>query len=908
MKGFLHGRSASIVAIILMCVPILSIGLHLAELSRGLPGTNVSGIIASNTTWTNESDPYIVTSNILVHENATLTIDPGVEIRFRGYYYIKIEGSIRAIGTETEPIVFTSDSNEPEPGDWYTMDFSGGGDGMNSTIGFSIFQYATYGIKVTDQAPRIINNSIRYCKNRGFYVQVGNRQSPTFDSMIIANNTISNNGNDGIHVFGSPRIIDNLVHSNRNGIEVLGDHSNPLIANNTIKENRYGIVHSASGASRIMNNLIIRNEYYGIIIDEGNLVDTIVTNNTIAKNKEGIVIYRFRDPNIHYNNIFDNFGHGILSRCYYDVNATFNYWGTTNIASIEQNISDYYDDYNYGIVFFVPFLNSFNSDAPHFERNRPPLADAGSDLTVYEGDTFELNGSGSSDPDNDVLHYDWDFGDGRSYSGTWDRRDISYDEPGNYTITLTVSDGLASDSDTCLVHVKEENRPPTADAGPDRTVQVNEIVSLDGGGSYDPNDDALEYRWDFGDGSSTDWQDDSSTSHSYSESGQYYVRLYVSDGEFTDQDTCRIDVERMDRPPVADIGGNRMVDRWEIVSFDAEGSYDPDGDELQFRWDFGDGNDTYWGFETEVIHIYTVPGEFTVRLLVSDGFSISSDYCNVTVREPPLENDPPVAIALSNKLEFFSNEMVDLDGMRSYDPDGDEISFEWNSDLDGIIGRTAFVRTPLSIGSHIITLGVTDTNGFTDMDSINLRILELEKSIDMDNDGHDDEIDAFPLDPDEWDDTDGDGVGDNSDAFPTDPSASIDRDGDGYPDIWNPGMSEEDSILGLSLDRFPYDRERHIESGIDEDDTSTTIFLLTVLVMFFMFLTILLFIRNRSIGRDSRTIRRYRKELDRDEQGHEGPRSQGRRMELLRRKREENKITPETYWEMEELIMKTGKK
>jgi hypothetical protein len=53
---------------------------------------------------------------------------------------------------------------------------------------------------------------------------------------------------------------------------------------------------------------------------------------------------------------------------------------------------------------------------------------------------------------------------------------------------------------------------------------------------------------------------------------------------------------------------------------------------------------------------------------------------------------------------------------------------------------------------------------------------------DLDNDGHVNDADAFPLDPAEWVDTDHDGVGDNHDAFPSDPAEAKDSDGDGVGD------------------------------------------------------------------------------------------------------------------------------
>jgi len=56
--------------------------------------------------WTKEKSPYLVTGNILVERNKTLTIDPGVDVQFPGAYSLQIEGTLKAIGTEEEKISF----------------------------------------------------------------------------------------------------------------------------------------------------------------------------------------------------------------------------------------------------------------------------------------------------------------------------------------------------------------------------------------------------------------------------------------------------------------------------------------------------------------------------------------------------------------------------------------------------------------------------------------------------------------------------------------------------------------------------------------------------------------------------------------------------------------------------------
>lgn len=64
-------------------------------------------------------------------------------------------------------------------------------------------------------------------------------------------------------------------------------------------------------------------------------------------------------------------------------------------------------------------------------------------------------------------------------------------------------------------------------------------------------------------------------------------------------------------------------------------------------------------------------------------------------------------------------------------------------------------------------------------------------------------------------DTDQDGIADYLDAFPNDPAASEDTDGDGYPDQWNNGYSQADSTTGLSLDEFIHNPAEWVDSDGD---------------------------------------------------------------------------------------------
>ena len=171
--------------------------------------------------------------------------------------------------------------------------------------------------------------------------------------------------------------------------------------------------------------------------------------------------------------------------------------------------------------------------------NQPPVADAGADQTALVGETVSFDGSGSSDPDGTIMSYDWDFGDGTTGNGMTTTH--PYSTAGIYTVTLTVTDNEgATGTDTASVIVTAPNEPPVADAGPDETALVGEIVTFDGSGSSDPDGTILSYDWNFGDGATGTGE---TTTHAYSTTGTYTVTLTVTDDEgATGTDTATITV------------------------------------------------------------------------------------------------------------------------------------------------------------------------------------------------------------------------------------------------------------------------------------------------------------------------------------------------------------------------------
>lgn len=183
---------------------------------------------------------------------------------------------------------------------------------------------------------------------------------------------------------------------------------------------------------------------------------------------------------------------------------------------------------NDGTVDSEPSFTTAAIAAP--ATNEPPTAMPGGPYEGQPGVAIVFDGSLSSDPNGDLLTYFWDFGDGGMGDGV--ETTHIYDAPGIYTVSLTVSDGEFESpiaTTTADVFTPPENRPPEADAGGPYDALVGEPVTLDGTGSFDPDEDVLSYLWDFGDGMMGDGP---MPMHTYVETGRYIVTLVVSDGEF----------------------------------------------------------------------------------------------------------------------------------------------------------------------------------------------------------------------------------------------------------------------------------------------------------------------------------------------------------------------------------------
>ena len=133
--------------------------------------------------------------------------------------------------------------------------------------------------------------------------------------------------------------------------------------------------------------------------------------------------------------------------------------------------------------------------------NNPPIADAEPDQVVSALSVVTLDGLGSLDPDGNLpLTYQWfqTSGPGVPLSNPQAAQPTFVAPPFASVLTfdLYVYDSLGGASAPDSITITVQNQTPVADAGPDQTVMINFLVTLDGTASYDPDGHLpLTYQW-----------------------------------------------------------------------------------------------------------------------------------------------------------------------------------------------------------------------------------------------------------------------------------------------------------------------------------------------------------------------------------------------------------------------------
>jgi predicted transcriptional regulator len=252
-------------------------------------------------------------------------------------------------------------------------------------------------------------------------------------------------------------------------------------------------------------------------------------------------------------------------------------------------------------------------------ENMPPIADAGPNRTVTMDEEVVFDGGLSWDTPTHLLVYRWSFSDGEvtEYSNI-STHTKTLTEVGLLEATLTVRDPMGAEAiASCDVIV--DNVAPTVTTNVKTRAHESEVIPFSGWGTDTASHfGSLMYKWDYDDGSTTEWSYSSSSNHTYKAKGKYEVTLWVKDLlDVTGNDTVLITIDNV----VPSGGIVRPADGVKAsidskLDFVGWGRDTPsDNGSLWYLWDFGDGR-TAGGAEAS--HAYKEAGRYTITLTVED--------------------------------------------------------------------------------------------------------------------------------------------------------------------------------------------------------------------------------------------------------------------------------------------------
>lgn len=636
---------------------------------HGVNATFVENHIPENTAWTIEKSPYIVTSNIVVDNNATLTIQPGVIVKFNGNFSLITYGSIHAVGKNTNQITFTSNKQQPKAGDWNTIKFAGGNN-SSFVMQHCILEYALNGVTIQSEQSAVIENSEIYNNLHAGINVVG------VSNLMINGNVIKFNG-DGIigsgDVFSGLVVTDNSILYNNHGVYLhaygyTSSINNIILSRNNMSHNSYGIsLYSGkpppltySQSSYITNFTISQNSLffgeYGICLetrcwgnpyplgDNSYIYNGIISNNTLLFNENGIYIisggawHRFIHNiaisgnmvasskigmylNAHHfnlvqfdvtltDNVFSSNEKGIQVSGAVNTNITrnsiiYNTYGAM-YGSTRDNAATYNDIYRNSLYGMYVQDATVNAENNYW-----------GDLT---GPYHESNPTGGGDKVN---------GDGTDL---------------DFTPFLTESVGRI-------------NEPPISKLQVDkRKLSANQTVTIDASTSSD--DDNVEwYFFDFGDETNSSWITESTVEHAYSSPNVYEIQLLVLDNlGVRSQETATISVNVTAGPITLVVHvslNSTLLSRGEVLNITVQatdGDYPVSGATVKLSSDIGGTFSKVNGFSDKngYFNSTLIPPAVTTQTILTitanatkEGYFSGQEQSQVTLMSSSIETNTP---------------------------------------------------------------------------------------------------------------------------------------------------------------------------------------------------------------------------------------------------------------------------
>jgi len=167
----------------------------------------------------------------------------------------------------------------------------------------------------------------------------------------------------------------------------------------------------------------------------------------------------------------------------------------------------------------------------------PPVAAIGATpQPARPGKTVTFSAAGSSDPDGEIVKYEWDIDGSPGYemgTGVTPSASTTYGQPTEFTARLRVTDNVGATAVATMPVSVQNLLPSVAFSATPNPVMAGSATTLDASGSTDPDGTVARFEWDLdGNGSfEVDTGAASTTTRTYPNPAVLTVRVRVTDNE-----------------------------------------------------------------------------------------------------------------------------------------------------------------------------------------------------------------------------------------------------------------------------------------------------------------------------------------------------------------------------------------
>jgi RHS repeat-associated protein len=379
-----------------------------------------------------------------------------------------------------------------------------------------------------------------------------------------------------------------------------------------------------------------------------------------------------------------------------------------------------------------PFLYDFTVGTKGFSLpvvdNLPPAVDAGPDQTATMPNAANLVGNACDTGRVKGLAVSWEKVSGPGAVSFANAQvpatSATFTEAGEYVLRLTVADSELSSRDEMTVLVLPFNDAPAVSAGADQSVILPAAASLVGTVSDDalPTNSSVAIYWSKlsgpGDVSFTN-PTAATTSASFSEAGEYVLRLTGDDSQLTQVDEIIVKVFPPNIAPAVNAGNDEAIRLPDKMTLNATVTDDglPLGKTITFAWSkvSGPGTVSFANSKaSDTTASFSAPGGYVLRLTASDTQLSASDELSILVQPA---NQPPSVNAGTDKSVTLPD-AVQLDGTASDAdelPEGRDLTVTWAKVSGPGVVTFAVPNNPATTasfseaGTYVLRLSVSDS-------------------------------------------------------------------------------------------------------------------------------------------------------------------------------------------------------